>query len=246
MWAKEGRVFIGREQWPHRGPPSPRVGCTEWRDELQDCSNTLTDQGIFLGKGCVLLGRGQWRCGDPPSPPASSEWRRTVRVFKYMERSGYTAGERSSASRAKTITTSRSLSLQPGRNDHRDELQGKSKRRVAWCGRVGKVPVHHDQDRLPRRCNWFLLAPIWRRELPPVTATVQLVHRYVISLLCMATEIHKYLLNTWWLTELNSTRWFELTLVLYVVSAGGGRPTPKRQRRACRHTPKMEASKSNS
>ena len=47
----EGRVLLGLGQWPHRGPVLPCVACTEWKDELQGCPKTLTDQGVLAGEG---------------------------------------------------------------------------------------------------------------------------------------------------------------------------------------------------
>ena len=55
----EGRVLLGRGQWPLRGPPLPRVGCIEWRDKLQGCSTMSTDQGVLPGEGRLLIGRGK-------------------------------------------------------------------------------------------------------------------------------------------------------------------------------------------
>ena len=31
----DDRVLLGRGQWPHRGPPSPRAARTEGRDRVQ-------------------------------------------------------------------------------------------------------------------------------------------------------------------------------------------------------------------
>jgi hypothetical protein len=105
-------------------------------------------------------------------------------------------------------------SLQVGGNDHRDELQGKLKRQSAWGVLLGKLPELHDQGRSTRRCNWSpLLAQTWRREKSARKRNCT-TGRYINSLVCMATERHKYLLNPCWFTKLDSARWFS-----YVVNA---------------------------
>ena len=110
--------------------------------------------------------------------------------------------------------------LEIGCCDHGDQLQGESKSRIARGNRVGKVAVLHGQ--LPPRYKSppLLAQPQWLREILPVNATVQLVGT---SLRCSAhrrKDSSTYLLNSYWLTTLDSTRRFRKTLVGGVLAPG--------------------------
>ena len=78
-------------------------------------------------------------------------------MFEDIDRTGCPGGQRSSASLAKTMAARSIVRLY--RTDARDELRAKTDRQTACdtSGRVGKVPVIHDQERWPRQSECYKL-----------------------------------------------------------------------------------------
>ena len=55
--AGKAPVHHGRGKWPRGCHQFLRVGCAEWRGDVQGYSKILTDPGALVGKVPILLNR---------------------------------------------------------------------------------------------------------------------------------------------------------------------------------------------
>ena len=125
-----------------------------WKRRLERISKEVDRRGCSWGQRSSAS-RASTRPGPALPQVAGTGRRARGRLHKEMNRSGCPFGRRENASwfEDSCLAKIRHSSQPVVTSDDRDDLQGESMKQIAWDGRVGEVPMLHDQGQLPGQCD---------------------------------------------------------------------------------------------